>query len=49
VYSAHLRDEVDLDRLTGELLAVVGETVQPTHASVWLRPVASRTTQGENR
>jgi hypothetical protein len=36
-YGAMLRDEVDLSRLTGELLGVVGETVQPAHASVWLR------------
>lgn len=49
IYSAHLRNEVDLDRLIGELLAVVGETVQPAHVSVWLRPVADRTTQRENR
>jgi hypothetical protein len=36
-YAATLRDEVDLNRLTGELLGVVGETVQPAHASLWLR------------
>ena len=37
-FSARLRDEVDLDTLTGELLAVVEETMQPTRASLWLRP-----------
>jgi hypothetical protein len=41
-YSARLRDQVDLDTLTGELLAVVEETVQPTHSSLWLRPGHSR-------
>jgi hypothetical protein len=37
-FSARLREEVDLDTLTGELLAVVDQTMQPTHASLWLRP-----------
>ncbi len=37
-FSAKLRDEVDLDGLTGEMLAVVEETMQPTHVSLWLRP-----------
>jgi hypothetical protein len=30
--------EVDLDTLTAELLAVVNQTMQPTRASLWLRP-----------
>jgi hypothetical protein len=37
-FSTRLRDEVDLDTLTGELLAVVEQTMQPTQASLWLRP-----------
>jgi hypothetical protein len=37
-FSSRLREEVDLDTLTGELLAVVEETMQPTRASLWLRP-----------
>jgi hypothetical protein len=37
-FSARLRDQVDLDTLTGELLAVVDQTVQPIRASLWLRP-----------
>ncbi len=31
-FSARLRDEVDLDTLSAELLAVVDQTVQPTGA-----------------
>jgi len=37
-YSARLRDQVDLGTLSSELLAVVDQTVQPTTASLWLRP-----------
>jgi hypothetical protein len=37
-FSTRLRDEIDLDTLTGELLAVVHQTMQPTQASLWLRP-----------
>jgi hypothetical protein len=37
-FSGRLRDQVDLDTLTGELLAVVNQTVEPTKATLWLRP-----------
>jgi hypothetical protein len=37
-FSARLRQEVDLDTLTAELLAVVDQTMQPTAGSLWLRP-----------
>jgi hypothetical protein len=37
-FAARLRDQVDLLALHGELLAVVDQTVQPTSASLWLRP-----------
>jgi hypothetical protein len=36
-FAARLRDQVDLDALHTELLAVVDQTVQPTRASLWLR------------
>jgi MFS family permease len=37
-FTAKLRDETNLEQLTDELLAVLRDTIQPTHASVWLRP-----------
>src|SRR5215217_581431 len=40
-FSDRLRDQVDLDTLSAELLAVVEETMQPNQASLWLRPQAS--------
>ncbi len=38
-FSASLREGemADLDHLTGQLLHVIQETVQPAHVSVWLR------------
>jgi hypothetical protein len=37
-FTARLRDEIDLDTLSAELLAVVNQTMEPTRASLWLRP-----------
>ncbi|MGH2584656.1 MAG: hypothetical protein ACRDJE_07050, partial [Dehalococcoidia bacterium] len=41
-FSARLREQVDLDTLRYELLAVVDETMQPARASLWLRAGPSR-------
>jgi K+-sensing histidine kinase KdpD len=40
-FSARLRQQTDLDALRAELLAVVHQTMQPTQASLWLRPAAT--------
>jgi MFS family permease len=48
-YSVRLRDEVDLDTLSAELLAVVDQTMQPTRAWLWLRPSAERSPQESTR
>jgi hypothetical protein len=37
-FSARLREQVDLDTLVADLLAVTDQTVQPTAAGLWLRP-----------
>jgi hypothetical protein len=42
-FSTRLRQQVDLDTLTRELLAVVEDTMQPTQAWLWLRPHAPGT------
>src|SRR5829696_5530470 len=51
-FSTHLRDQVDLDTLSTELLAVVDQTMEPTRVSLWLRPSApgaSGTSRSEAR
>ena len=40
-FSGRMREQVDLESLQAELVGVVGETMQPAHASVWLRSIGS--------
>ena len=37
-FNARLREEVDLDTLSAELMAVVDQTMEPTQVSLWFRP-----------
>jgi hypothetical protein len=48
-FSTRLRDEIELDTLSAELLAVVDQTVQPAKASLWLRPPTQVTPRGHGQ
>ena len=48
-FSTRLRDQVDLDTLTTDLLAVVDQTIQPTQASLWLRTLPEPVTHTPRR
>jgi hypothetical protein len=37
-FSGRMRQQIDLDTLTAELLGVVEQTMQPTRLALWLRP-----------
>ncbi len=44
-----VRNEVELEQLTGELLRVIEETMQPAHVSLWLREVGRGKDEGTAR
>ncbi len=48
-FSDTVRDEVELEKLTEELLNVVGETIQPTSVSLWLVPPRNEHHQTEGQ
>jgi hypothetical protein len=48
-FSTAARDEVDLNKLTDRLLAVVEETMQPESVSLWLKASRARPAKGERQ
>ena len=40
-FSTRLREQVDLESLRGDIVTIVRDTMQPSHASLWLRTGAS--------
>jgi hypothetical protein len=48
-YAQRLREEVNLENLTGELVAVVEQTIKPAHVSLWLRDGEERATMQKDR
>jgi hypothetical protein len=41
-FGARLREQVQLETLTGELCAAVDETMRPSHVALWLRDGGGR-------
>ena len=41
-FAALAREEVEVEEITKKLLAIVEETVQPEHASLWIRPAREK-------
>ena len=37
-FSGRLREQVDIETVTGDVLQVVRHTLQPAHATLWIRP-----------
>jgi hypothetical protein len=48
-FSLRLRDQVELDTLSAELLTVVDQTMQPTAVSLWLSPSAQSARRGQGQ
>ena len=48
-FSASLRNEVDLQQLKESLVAVVEETMQPAHVSLWMPPGSHKRTPNTNQ
>jgi hypothetical protein len=42
-FSVRLRDETELETLSGDVVSVVKETMQPEHVSLWLRTPSNGT------
>jgi hypothetical protein len=45
-FTQTLREKIDLEALTRELVGVVDRTMEPTQVSLWLRPMASPSIHG---
>lgn len=41
-FADRVRDEINMERVTSELLTAVEDTMQPTYVSLWLRSVSGR-------
>jgi hypothetical protein len=46
-FGARLREQVDLETLRGDLMAVIEETMRPAHAGLWLAPARGPKTEEE--
>jgi len=44
-FAAGARNEVELERLSGRLVDIVADTMQPAHVSLWLKPSPADTSR----